>query len=106
MISGLCCARPENDADMIPSKALGLLPGILSRRSLLFAAGIFSCIYALTVLASVPFLPDLGLRTLFDSSLRGIAPGFLVASVGDAVPGEGDDVTQVGNLPVRVWPDL
>ena len=91
---------------MIPSKALGLLPGILSRRSLLFAAGIFSCIYALTVLASVPFLPDLGLRTLFDSSLRGIAPGFLVASVGDAVPGEGDDVTQVGNLPVRVWPDL
>ena len=44
-----------------------------------------------------------GLRTLFDSTLRGTAPGFVVTEAGEPIPAEGDTVTHVGLLPIRVW---
>src|SRR6516225_5050450 len=85
---------------------LNRLRQVVSRRSMLVLAGVFSCIYALTVLSSVPFIPDLGLRTLFGPTLRGIAPGFVVSEVDAPVPKEGDTVTHVGPIEIRVWPDL
>src|SRR5260370_2182545 len=76
----------------------------VSRRFLLVLAGILSCGYALFILGSVPFLPDLGLRTLFNPTLRGIAPGF--HPVGEQLPAVGDTVKEVGEFPIHAWPDL
>src|SRR5947207_10605349 len=89
---------------MTPSALFQLLRNAVSRRFLLVVAGILSCAYALYILASVPFLPDLGLRTLFNPTLRGIAPGF--HPVGDQVPQPGDTVLEVGSIQIRTWPDL
>jgi transcriptional regulator with GAF, ATPase, and Fis domain len=89
---------------MIVDSLLATIRRLLSRRFLLFAAGIFSCGYALTILASVPFIPDLGLRTLFSAKLSGMAPGFVPE--GERKPVEGDTVTKIGGTAIRVWPDL
>jgi transcriptional regulator with GAF, ATPase, and Fis domain len=82
----------------------GICGRLLSRRLLLVGAGAFSCGYALFILVSVPFIPDLGLRTLYNPTLRGIAPGF--HPVGEPSPAVGDTVAKVGEYPIRVWPDL
>src|SRR6266702_1049542 len=75
-----------------------------SRRFVLVVAGVLSCVYSLYILATVPFLPDLGLRTLFNPTLRGIARGF--HPLGDHVPEVGDTVLKVGDISIRAWPDL
>jgi transcriptional regulator with GAF, ATPase, and Fis domain len=56
------------------------------------------------ILARVPFLPDLGLRTLFSPALLGIVPGYLVEGQPEPLPG--DTVLEIGDTPIRVWPDL
>jgi transcriptional regulator with GAF, ATPase, and Fis domain len=73
-------------------------------RILLTAAGVLSCAYALTILGLAPFISDLGLRTLFDATLRRVQPGSVAR--GERVPADGDTIVEVGNKPIRVWPDL
>jgi transcriptional regulator with GAF, ATPase, and Fis domain len=77
---------------------------MVSRRTLLMAAGVFSVGYAIAILVLVPFVPTLGLRTLFDLSTRDVADGFI--QPGERIPSEGDRITEVGIKPMRVWPDL
>jgi transcriptional regulator with GAF, ATPase, and Fis domain len=88
---------------MTPISLPARIGSAFSRRSLLVAAGILSCGYALTILGSVPFIPNLGLRTLFSKELRGVTPGFVA---GGQTPQEGDIVKEVGGQPIHVWADL
>jgi transcriptional regulator with GAF, ATPase, and Fis domain len=83
---------------------LGNLKRLVSARALLIAAAIFTCAYALFILAFVPFIPDLGLRTLFSAQVRKTVPGYVAP--GARTPREGDLIEEIGDRPIRVWPDL
>jgi transcriptional regulator with GAF, ATPase, and Fis domain len=86
------------------AKSLGILTRLFSRRFLLAAAGALSCIYALTILGCVPFLPDLGLRTLFSPDVRNVVEGFIPP--GEPTPAIEDTIVRMGPIAIRVWPDL
>jgi transcriptional regulator with GAF, ATPase, and Fis domain len=78
---------------------------LFSRQNFFLAVGVFIFLYALTILCYVPFVPYLGLRSLFGTALRGVP---VVAEAGDEglKPREGDTVLQVGDYRIRLWPDL
>jgi transcriptional regulator with GAF, ATPase, and Fis domain len=80
------------------------LQGLAGRRFLLSGAGVLSLCYAIVILAWVPLVPDLGLRTLFSETLRDVAPGFIPPNA--RAPQKGDKITEVGDIQIRVWPDL
>src|SRR5437899_1912876 len=77
---------------------------LFTRRSRLILAGAVVCIYSLSVLHFVQSMPDLGLKTIFNTQIKG-APRFYKAD-GPSLPQEGDTVEKVGDETIHTWPDL
>src|SRR4029077_7624002 len=71
------------------------------RRGLLIGAGVFICIFSLAVLYYVQSIPDLGLRSAFGTEIKDTP--VVVEGVG---PREGDLILKVGDLDIKIWPDL
>src|SRR5262249_44791867 len=73
-----------------------------TRRGLLICAGALVCLYALAVLFFVQAKPDLGLRSIFSTEIKG-SPRYFQAQV---VPQDGDTVERIGGMRVASWPNL
>jgi transcriptional regulator with GAF, ATPase, and Fis domain len=72
-------------------------------KGLLIVAGALVCFYALIVLWVVHSAPDIGLRTAFDSQVRGFAGQCLPI---EAAPEPGDRVLSVGAKQIETWAQL
>ena len=81
---------------------------VLNRRGLLIFAGFLSCVYALIVLFYVPTIPDVGLQTVFGTTLKSSPQGpFLNDDRADQKrPQKGDAILRIGNVEVANWPDV
>lgn len=82
---------------------------LLNRRGFLIFVGFLSCVYALIVLFYVPTVPDLGLQTVFGTTLRKTPPGPFLKdgqSEGERRLEKGDKLVQVGNLDIANWSDV
>jgi len=73
------------------------------RKSLLVLAGVSVCLYALTVLWFVHSDPDIGLRTAFDSQVRGF---WGVCTPSELAPKPGDRIVNLAGQSVETWPQL
>jgi transcriptional regulator with GAF, ATPase, and Fis domain len=71
---------------------------------LIVCAGILVCAYALSVLAFVQSIPDIGLRCGFSPEIQHVDPGFFPP--GQPVPEVGDRLVQLGEDPVENWPEM
>src|SRR2546430_1975705 len=76
-----------------------------SRRGLLIFAGGVVCVYALAVLFYIQSVPDLGLKSVFSTEIKS-APNVFRPDESGLTPQAGDTVEQVGDEPIRSWPDL
>lgn len=89
------------------SKALPVIFFVRTRQFLLAAAGTSACIYALAVLLHVYKLPDLGIRSAFDTSIRRFDGECLPdASGATRLPETGDTVLRLGGREIHTWPQL
>ena len=81
-----------------------LLP---SRRILLAIAGAGACIYSLAALLYVHNVPDLGIRSAFNPTVRRF-DGICLDTSGNTSldPEEGDLIVGVGSKRLNTWPQL
>jgi transcriptional regulator with GAF, ATPase, and Fis domain len=77
---------------------------LFSRRILLILPGLFICIYALAVLFYVQSIPDLGVRTVFGTTLK--EPIYFAPFNSTKHPLVGDEVVKIGDIPVQTWSDI
>jgi transcriptional regulator with GAF, ATPase, and Fis domain len=77
------------------------------RKVLLGIPGILVCIYAIAVLLYVYFQPDIGLRTAFDTTVKGF-DGYChgTRSWPDARLEENDRICRLGGNTTQTWPQL
>src|SRR5688500_16408240 len=75
------------------------------RRIALTLVGIPVLVYAVSILSYVPTVPDLGLRSLFGTTLR-TRPQTARPGPDGLEPQPGDIVRKIGPLPIRLWADL
>jgi transcriptional regulator with GAF, ATPase, and Fis domain len=90
-----------------------MLPGIRpkrlipSRRIILAVAGACACLYSLATLLYVHSVPDLGIRSAFNPTVRRFDGICLDASGNTSLdPDEGDLIVGIGNRKVNTWPQL
>ena len=78
-----------------------------SRRVLLAIAGAVACLYSLATLVYVHTVPDLGIRSAFNPTVRRF-DGICLDTSGNTSldPEEGDLIVRVGNRKVNTWPQL
>src|SRR5437867_2195549 len=82
-----------------------------TRRGLLTLGGACVCLYAVAVLLYVQAIPDLGLRSIFSTVIKG-TPRTLPNAQPEAqesdklVPQEGDELVEVGDIAIYTWTDL
>src|SRR5260370_33485626 len=91
--------------------AKSLMPTQISvipwRKSLLILSGSLAVLYALTVLWYVYSMPDIGLRTAFDTSVKRFEGDSRPTLVGlDVEPKDEDRIVKLGKDAVRTWPQL
>ena len=75
------------------------------RRVFIVLAGLLVCTYALTVLAYVRSVPDIGLRFGFTTAIQHVDADSL-HSDGGPKPEIEDKIIQLGNKPVATWDEL
>src|ERR1700677_237160 len=75
---------------------------VLNRRGLLILAGLLSCAYALVVLCYVRTVPDLGLQTVFGTTLKTKPQPF----DDENSPQQGDRIVRIGDESINIWPDV
>ena len=80
---------------------------IPSRRTVLAAAGACACIYSIATLFYVHTVPDLGIRSAFNPTVRRF-DGICLDTSGNTSldPEEGDIVVRIGSRHVKTWPQL
>jgi transcriptional regulator with GAF, ATPase, and Fis domain len=78
-----------------------------SRRIILAIAGAFACVYSFAALLYVHTVPDLGIRSAFNPTVRRF-DGICLDKSGNISldPDEGDLVVRIGNRHVKTWPQL
>src|SRR5260370_11751814 len=78
------------------------------RKQLLIIAGALSFIYAIIVLWYVHSMPDIGLRSAFDNSVKRFDGELLQMPTGGSnfSPQEEDRILKLGGLPVLTWSNL
>ena len=78
-----------------------------SRRILLAIAGACACIYSIATLLYVHTVPDLGIRSAFNPTVRRFDGVCLDTSGKTALdPEEGDTIVRIGSRIVKTWPQL
>src|SRR6266478_5330958 len=78
-----------------------------SRRIFLAFAGACACIYSIATLFYVHTVPDLGIRSAFNPTVRRFDGICLDASGNTSLdPEEGDSIVRVGSRSVKTWPQL
>ena len=87
-----------------PFSLAKLLP---SRRIILALAGGCACFYSVATLLYVHTVPDLGIRSAFNPTVRRF-DGVCLDSSGNTSldPDEGDSIVRVGSRSVKTWPQL
>lgn len=75
-----------------------------TRRTLLMLSGLLVCVYSVWALCYVQTIPDLGLKSAFDTTIKG-KPRVVVKS-GSDLPVQGDKVSRVGDWDIDSWPKL
>src|SRR5438445_13291477 len=78
-----------------------------SRRIVLAIAGAIACLYSIAALVYVHTVPDLGIRSAFNPTVRRF-DGICLDKSGNISlePEEGDSIVQVGSRNVQTWPQL
>ncbi len=77
------------------------------RKVLLILAGILVCLYSLSVLWYVQWIPDIGLRCAFHPTVQHAHPDYARTDNGRfRSPQSGDTIVQVGDRPVTSWLQL
>jgi transcriptional regulator with GAF, ATPase, and Fis domain len=77
------------------------------RKLLLILAGILVCLYAVSVLWYVQWIPDIGLRCAFHPTVQYTYPDYPRTDNGRfRAPESGDTIVQVGDRPVKSWLEL
>ncbi|HEV8062264.1 MAG TPA: sigma 54-interacting transcriptional regulator, partial [Gemmataceae bacterium] len=80
---------------------------IPSRRILLAFAGACACVYSIATLIYVHTVPDLGIRSAFNPTVRRF-DGICLDTSGNTSldPEEGDSIVRIGSRAVKTWPQL
>src|SRR5262245_39552591 len=76
------------------------------RTFLLFVAGILACVYALSVLAYVQSIPDIGLRCAYSPVVNVVDPNFLRGDAPSPMALRECTIVELGGRPVDTWPQL
>ncbi len=84
---------------------------IFWRKLLLAGAGVFVCLYAVSVLWYVHSVPDIGLRCTFSPEIKHIDDHYFVDPTPEAVPQLDDRLVQVADKPIaeagpQVWSQI
>src|SRR5262245_63893009 len=79
-----------------------LANNVLRAQNLLLALGGLVCLYGLAVLIYVQLVPDLGLRSAFDTTLKATPRLYFDGES----PQAGDQVVRIGDKQIRGWADL
>ena len=80
----------------------GWWPNLINWRNALLFIGAIVCVYAFWILIYVQIVPDLGLRSVFSTAIRGESR----LHVEGEKPVSGDRVTQVGDKVIHGWAEL
>ena len=84
-----------------------LLTLVRSRQFLLVVVAVLACAYSLAVLLYVHMVPDLGIRSAFDTSVRRFDGDCIPMVPGaSATPEEGDSIVSLGDKSIATWPQL
>jgi transcriptional regulator with GAF, ATPase, and Fis domain len=77
---------------------------VFHSRNLLLFLGVLVCAYSFAVFLRVQSMPDIGIKSAFDTRING-KPQDIIAD-GEWRPQQGDRVIKVGDMEIRNWPDL